>query len=218
VPANDAIDGVAQRVSWLRDYSGGNCFYATATAATDKAMDIEGFGTEVEPFARLEGAFQSQFHIEPDIDVRLISPTQCEVTNFLQTLGSSKVDRPALTLDRTSVPNGTPVSGTLKTQGGLKSSLILIDHKGMAFNLDDRVVVAGGQASFNIPIGLGPSDVASGKPVPQIILVVTGPQELQSAEFSAPTPVNVALPNILAEIKEKGADYSATAKYFRLGG
>ena len=43
--ASDSIDSVADRVSWLRDYRGGDCFYATVTSATDKAIEIEGFGT-----------------------------------------------------------------------------------------------------------------------------------------------------------------------------
>lgn len=218
VPATDAIDGVAERISWLRNYSGGDCFYASATGATDKAIEIEGFGTAVEPFMQMMEAFRGQFGIEPDVNVRLIEPAQCQVTQFLRTLGATAADKPHLTLDRTSVPNGSPISGTLETLGGLKSSLILIDHKGMAFNLDERVVVESGRATFSIPIGLGATDQAAGKAVPQIILAVTGASDIATATFSNPTPAAVALPKILAEIQEKGLEFSATAKYFRLGG
>lgn len=218
IPATDAIDGVAERISWLRNYSGGDCFYASATGATDKAIEIEGFGTAVEPFMQMMEAFRGQFGIEPDVNVRLIEPAQCQVTQFLRTLGATAADKPHLTLDRTSVPNGSPISGTLETLGGLKSSLILIDHKGMAFNLDERVVVESGRATFSIPIGLGATDQAAGKAVPQIILAVTGASDIATATFSNPTPAAVALPKILAEIQEKGLEFSATAKYFRLGG
>ena len=218
VPATDAIGGVAERISWLRNYSGGDCFYASATGATDKAIEIEGFGTAVEPFMQMMEAFRGQFGIEPDVNVRLIEPAQCQVTQFLRTLGATAADKPHLTLDRTSVPNGSPISGTLETLGGLKSSLILIDHKGMAFNLDERVVVESGRATFSIPIGLGATDQAAGKAVPQIILAVTGASDIATATFSNPTPAAVALPKILAEIQEKGLEFSATAKYFRLGG
>ena len=64
--ASDSIDSVADRVSWLRDYRGGDCFYATVTSATDKAIEIEGFGTSVAPFEQMLGAFQAKFHVEPD--------------------------------------------------------------------------------------------------------------------------------------------------------
>jgi serine/threonine protein kinase len=218
VPATDAIDAVAERISWLRDYRGGDCFYATVTSATDKAVEIEGFGTAVEPFEQMLKAFQAQFHVEPEVSVRLIDPAQCEVTQFLRTLDATGGEKPQLELDRTSVPNGSAISGTLETLGGLRSSLLLIDHKGMAFNLDERVTVETGKASFSIPIGLSAVDQAAGKAVPQIIVAVTGTTDIQAAAISSPTPAAVALPKILAEIKEKGLMFSATAKYFRLGG
>lgn len=217
-PAGDAIDTVAQRISWLRAYQGGNCFYASAIAATDKSIEIEGFGTAVEPFAQLESAFEAKFQLEPEIDVRLIEPGQCQVANFLGSLSAGKAEKPELVLDRTSIPDGSALSGTLRTEPGLKSAMLLIDHKGMMFNLDDRVVVTGHQASFNIPIGLGAADKSLGKPVPQIVLVVTGPRPLQAAEVSAPVRAEEALPRILSEIRQGGGEFSATAKYFRLGG
>jgi hypothetical protein len=218
VGASDAIDTVADRISWLRDYRGGDCFYATVTAATDKAIEIEGFGTTAAPFEQMLDAFKAKFHIEPDVSVRLIAPAQCEITNFLRALGATTAKRPKLALDRTSVPNGSAISGTLEARPGLRTSLLLIDNKGMAFSLDGHVVVQGGKAIFNVPISLGPVDQAAGKTVPQIIVAVTGDADLASAEFSNSPAATVALPKILAEIQAKGLEFSATAKYFRLGG
>ncbi|MER8739333.1 protein kinase [Mesorhizobium sp. M1005] len=212
------IDDIAQRVSWVRDFSGGDCFYAAVTSITDKTAAIEGFGTAVQPFEQMLADFQAKFHVEPDINVRLIEPSQCEVTNFLRFLGQAAGDKPQLVLDRTSVPNGTPISGTLVTRGGLISSVLLIDHKGMMFNLDDRMVVQSDKATFSIPIGLGAADRAAGKAVPQIIMVITGPQDIQAAAFSTPMPASQLLPKILEEIEANGSKFSASAKYFRLGG
>lgn len=217
-PPAPPVDDNAQRVAWVRDFSGGDCFYATVTSATDTAVAIEGIGTTVPPFQQMLGGFQARFHVEPDVSVRLIEPSQCEVTNFLRFLGASAADKPQLVLDQTSVPNGSPISGTLVTHGGLVSSVLLIDHKGMAFNLDDRVIAESDKATFSIPIGLGAADKAAGKAVPQLIMVITGPEEIQAASFSTPVPAWVLLPKILDEIGTKGSGYSATAKYFRLGG
>lgn len=212
------VDDIAQRVSWVRDFGGGDCFYANMTSSTAKAAAIEGFGPAVQPFERMLGDFQAKFHVEPDISVRLIEPSQCEVTNFLRFLGQTAADKPQLVLDRSSVPDGTPISGTLVTRGGLISSVLLIDHKGMVFNLDDRIVAQSDKATFSIPIGLGAADKVAGKAVPQIIMVITGPQDIQAAAFSTPTPAAVLLPKILEEIETDGSQFSATAKYFRLGG
>jgi serine/threonine-protein kinase len=214
----EAVDQVATRVSWLRQYSGGDCFYATATLATDKAMEIEGFGTAAEPFVQMMGAFQHKFGIEPDVSVRLIEPAQCEVTHFLNALGAAAPEKPDLTLDRTSVPDGSPISGTLQTLGGLRSSLLLVDHKGMVFNLDDKVVVQSGKATFSVPIGLGAADRARHKAVPQIIIAVTGASDIDAAVLANPASASVVLPGILAEIQKKRQAFSATAKYFQLGG
>lgn len=218
VPAVKPADDAAQRVTWVRDFSGGDCFYASLTSATDSAAGIEGFGTTVQPFERMLNDFQARFHLEPDISVRLIDPPQCEVTNFLRFLDRNREERPQLVLDRTSVPDGAPISGTLATRGGLVSNVMLIDHRGIAFNLDDRIVAHADKATFNIPIGLGAADKAAGKALPQIMLVITGPQDIQAAMFSRPTPVSELLPKILEEIAADGSQFSATAKYFRLGG
>ena len=133
------------------------------TSATDKAIEIEGFGTTVAPFEKMLEAFQAKFHVEPDVSVRLIEPAQCEITDFLRALGAATSKSPKLSLDRTSVPNGSAISGTLEARGGLRTSMLLIDNKGMAFSLDKHVVVQSGKAIFNVPISLGAVDQAAGK-------------------------------------------------------
>ncbi|TIX97530.1 MAG: serine/threonine protein kinase, partial [Mesorhizobium sp.] len=217
-PPKNALDYPAQRASWVRDFNGGDCFYATLTSATETAVEIEGLGTEVQPFERMLSDFQARFHVEPDISVRLIEPAQCEVTNFLRFLDQMATDKPQLVLDRTTVPSGSPIGGTLVTRGGLISSVLLIDHRGMAFNLDSRILAQADKATFKFPIDLGAADKAAGKVVPQIIMVITGPQDVQAAAFSTPTPAALLLPKILEEIATTRSEFSATAKYFRLGG
>ncbi|RWK09947.1 serine/threonine-protein kinase [Mesorhizobium sp.] len=218
VPPASKNDELAQRATWVRGFSGGDCFYASLTSATDSAAAIEGLGTAVQPFEQMLNDFQAKFHLEPDISVRLIDQPQCEVTSFLRVLDRSGAERPQLVLDRTSVPDGSPISGTLVTRGGLVSNVMLIDHKGIAFNLDERMVAQPGKATFSIPIGLSAADKATGKALPQIMLVITGPQDIQAAMFSRPMPASELLPRILKEIEADGSQFSATAKYFRLGG
>ncbi|RWB87777.1 MAG: serine/threonine protein kinase [Mesorhizobium sp.] len=216
-PAKPAGE-LAERASWVRDYNGGNCFYATVTSAADRAAAIEGFGTAVQPFEQMLGDFQARFHLEPDISVRLITPSQCGVPTLLRFLGRSGAESPELVLDRTSVPDGSPISGTLITRAGLISNVLLINHSGIAFNLDDRMVPQPDKATFNIPIDLAAADKAAGKALPQVMLVITGPQDLQAAMFSGPTPASELLPKLLKEIQARGPGFSATAKYFQLGG
>lgn len=216
-PEDDTAKWNQQR-SWVRDFSGGSCFYANVTSGPGASPAIEGYATAVQPFEQLLNDFQARFHIEPDISVRLITLSQCGVPTFLRFLDRSSAAKPQLVLDRTSVPDGSPVSGALYTGGGLVSNIMLIDHKGVAFNLDDRMVPRSDKVTFNIPIGLAAADKAAGKAVPQIMLVITGPKDLQAAMFSRPTPASELLPRILEEIGADGSQFSATATYFRLGG
>lgn len=216
-PEDDMAKWNEQR-SWVRDFSGGNCFYANVTSGPGGAPTIEGYGTAVPPFEQLLNDFKTRFHIEPDISVRLITLSQCGVPTFLRLLDRSSAAKPQLVLDKTSIPDGAPVSGALYTGGGLVSNIMLIDHKGVAFNLDDRMVAQTDKVTFNIPIGLAAADKATGKAVPQIMLVITGPKDIQAAMFSRPTPASELLPRILEEIEADGSQFSATATYFRLGG
>jgi serine/threonine-protein kinase len=216
-PAAEAIDGVADRISWLRNYRGGDCFYAVATSAADTAIEIEGFGTAVEPFTEMLTDFQSKFGFEPEISVRLIEPAQCVITDFMRGL-SGAVEAPQLTLDRTSVPSGSPVSGALEMPAGRSSNLLLIDHRGMVFNLDSRLIRTPDKASFSIPIGLSAADAAAGQAVPQVIVAIVSPDGIGAAEISRPRPAAEVLPGILSEIQAKRLVSGATAKYFRLGG
>lgn len=207
-----------QTVSWLRAYPGGDCFYAAPDDASDGPIGIVGFGTAPEPFVKLMKAFQGKFGREPDIQVRLISPAQCEVTRFMQGLASPTADIQSLTLDRTSVANGSPISGVLKTQGGLRSNLLLIDHDGMTYNLDRLLIVEGDTAKFNARIELDPGSRAKGKPMPEIVLAITGSVDLRSASTLQSAPASQVLPRIRREIQESGGTFAATAKYFQLGG
>ena len=56
------IDAVAEQISWMRNYSGGNCFYAAPTSINDTKAEIEGFGDSVDAFKcaadRLSGEVQ----------------------------------------------------------------------------------------------------------------------------------------------------------------
>jgi serine/threonine-protein kinase len=203
---------------WLRDFSGGDCFYAAPDGADGTAFGIVGYGTTPDPFVKLMKAFDAEFGSEPDIQVRLISPAQCAVTRFMRGFEPPDGKIQTLTLDRTSVANGSPISGMLATEGGLRSNLLLIDHDGMAYNIDRLLIVDGDKAKFSARISLDTASRAKGKPMPEIVLAITGAVDIRSASTLQAAPASEVLPKIRDEIRRSGAAFSATAKYFQLGG
>jgi serine/threonine-protein kinase len=203
---------------WLRDFSGGDCFYAAPDSTGGTAFGIVGFGTTPDPFVKLMKAFNAEFGSEPDIQVRLISPSQCALTRFMRGFDPPAGNLQTLTLDRTSVANGSPISGVLATEGGLRSNLLLIDHDGMTYNIDRLLIVDGDKAKFSARISLDPAARAKGKPMPEIVLAITGAVDIRSASTLQAAPASEVLPKIRDEIRRSGAAFSATAKYFQLGG
>jgi serine/threonine-protein kinase len=203
---------------WLRDFAGGDCFYAAPDSTDGTTFGIVGFGTAPDPFVKMMKAFDAQFGTEPDIQVRLISPAQCEVTRFMRGFDPPAGNVQTLTLDRTSVSNGSPISGVLATRGGLRSNLLLIDHDGMTYNIDRLLIVDGDKAKFSARISLDPASRAKGKPMPEIVLAITGAVDILSASTLQAAPASEVLPKIRDEIRRSSAAFSATVKYFQLGG
>jgi eukaryotic-like serine/threonine-protein kinase len=213
------ISQVAERIAWLRDYSGGDCFYAAVTAATDKAIDIEGFGAKVEPFNRLLADFSAEFGFDPELNVRPLAPEQCPVTDFLRAVGSLAGEAPDLILDSTQVADGGAVSGTLAAPAGTRSYLLLVDNTGTVFNLQSWVKSADGKERFSVPIGVGANGKASGAALPMVMLAIAAPGEgLAAAGFRQPGPAAEVLPKILEEARSRGRGSAAAAKFFELGG
>jgi hypothetical protein len=212
------INDVAHRVSWIRDYAGDGCFYATATSISDKTVEIEGFGRSVKPFETLLKDFQSAFHIEPEIGARVIEPEQCVITDFLRGVSQSSASAPVLTLGQSLISSGAEVHGQLAKLNGRKIDLILIDHKGMAYSLNRHLTVSDGTARFSINVALAGSDLAQNKTVPQVIVAVVSQDGIEAANFSRPIRAAEILPRVLAEIGASGSESTAVAKYFRLGG
>ena len=180
----------------MKGYKGGDCFYAAVTSATGRATEIAGFGTRPRPFEQLLSAFETRFDQEPDIQVHLIDPRQCEVTRLLGALRDSPAEAPRLTLDRTAVPHGAQVTGALKTRPGTHTSLLLIDHAGMAYNLNGFAKAAGDRITFSVPMGLNGADGTAKGATPQILLALTGPRELAAAAFAGTSPASIVVPEI----------------------
>ncbi len=218
VEPTDQVDSAAKQIAWLRTYSGGDCFYATATAVNGTHTEIEGFGESVDGFRQLLNDFMQQFQAEPKIGVRLIRPKQCTVTQFLHKLANGHGSPPDLTLAKYELRDRDPMSGELQVEPSRKSYLLLVDHDGIAHNLDRILKRSGDKASFSIALGLGTGKTDEQSAVPQILLALSTSSPLEALQNSNSIPASELLPKISAEIEQRRIESTATARYFRIRG
>lgn len=210
------IDPV-KAIAWIRDNRDGACFYAKAVVAEPGAVTIAGLGTAAAALDRMAAAFEDTFKLRPTLRMQVIEPTQCAVTDFLKATPSSDLSQPTLTLEQTALSNGSPLAGVLRTGGGPGAVLYLVDHKGLVFNITERIDALSPEAGFSIPIALGAADKAAGRVAPQLLVAITGTGGIDAASFTRPTPAADLFPRILSEINAKGKTLAATAQYFTLG-
>ena len=183
-----------------------------------KATEIEGFGDSVDAFKNLLADFTKRFQTEPEIGVRLIRPKQCAVPRFLNGLAHSSGNPPDLTLVKYELIDRDPMSGEVQMLPSKQTYLILVDHDGVAHNLERILKREGDLAKFNIALGLGTGKEEDKGAVPQVLLALATSQPLEAMQVTAPTPAADLLPRLLDEINSKRMDGAATARYFRIRG
>ncbi|WP_442579498.1 serine/threonine-protein kinase [Mesorhizobium sp. ASY16-5R] len=212
------VDVAAERLAWLKDYSGGDCFYATATSVNGEKTAIEGFGERVDAFKSLLNDFTGRFRSEPDIGVRLIRPKQCPVTAFLSRMAQGSGNPPNLSLVKYELVDRDPMSGEVQMLPSRQTYLLLIDHDGIAHNLDRILQRQGDIAKFSIALGLGADKDGDKSPVPEVLLAFATSQPLDAMKITDPIPASELLPRIVDEVGSKQMDAAATARYFRIRG
>lgn len=216
-PAPPPTVDPVKAISWIRDNQDGSCFYANAAVAEPGAVTIAGLGTAAAALDRMGAAFEDAFKLRPTLRMQVIEPTQCAVTDFLKAAPAGDLSQPRLTLEQTTVSDGSPLAGVLRTGGGPGTVLYLVDHKGLVFNLTERIDALSPEADFSIPIALSAADRAAGRVAPQLLVAITGIGGIDAASFTRPTPAADLFPRIRGEIEAKGKTLAATAQYFTLG-
>ena len=199
-------------LGFLSAFEGGACFFARPLTTEVASAHIEGFGSAVEGFQRLESSFMKDFGAEPRIDVRLVAAGQCPAVEFLDGLGSHRHDARMIALDSYEVGGSVRLSGRVVGVPSGALTVLLVDNDGVAYRLDPMLKPTADGASFSIPIE---ADAAS-KGVPQLLLAIATAEPLASLPASAPAAE--LFPNLAAELAGSGADVTVDAAMFKVGG
>jgi serine/threonine-protein kinase len=214
----EAVDDVAERVHWIRNFAGGPCFFAATSSASMQAVDVEGFGESVEPFRKLLAGFTEAFGTEPQITAGLIRHTQCPVTDFLDALDDRPSVAPGLSLERYELAKADPLAGEVRLLPSGQTYLLLVDHDGIVHNLETFLKRDGDRAAFRIPLGLATAGEDGAAGVPQVLVALGTTSTIETLRDASSRPAAEILPGILDELKRKGTTGAATAKFFRVRG
>lgn len=212
VPPNVSI--VSERIAWIEQYQGGECFFVAPTSVSGETVEIEGFGAEVSPFRKLESDFDTAYGITPDIGVRLVENEQCAVVDFLNYLrGSSDERPPKLTLNKDIIESGDSIRGKLTEVSRHIIDLLIIDNEGVVYNIGALLRRSGDNASFNILLNLKTEN-----PVPQMIVAIATRDGLKSTKLKKQQTVGKVFSAIRNELETKNIAAGAKAVYFKIGG
>jgi serine/threonine-protein kinase len=199
--------------SYVKQYNGGDCFFVTPVAISDRTAVIEGFGSSTKPFATLNTEFQRTIGFEPDIGLRQITEQECPAVTFLARLGGSNERAPRLDIDRDSLRNGDTLKGTIDRYGARDVQLILVSDSGAVENLSSLLKPGVDAKLFDI--GMRRVDGSHGRQ-PQLLIAVASASPLEALRPGRTADARDYFTRALDESTRTGNPLSATAKYFML--
>ena len=208
------------RLAWLKSYPGGDCFFASALDTSGGKLHVEGFGSTVTPFEAMLEAFKSAFPSdpEPDIGVRLIAPKQCPATAFMSDLRDTAVAAPKLDLAKDVLFRGDPMAGGVALAPDRTTYLLLVDHDGIAHNLEGILKRSGDRAAFSVQLGLSAGEGVGKTPLPQMLLAFSSSSPVAAMQITKPVPAGELFLAIESELRDRGINAAAAARYFRIRG
>ncbi|MCY0095174.1 hypothetical protein [Hoeflea ulvae] len=205
---------IGARLAWVREYDGGDCFFARGTAAGAEEIRIEGIGNNNAEFAALERDFTGAFGFEPGIEVRPIVERQCGITRFLAGLAVDDLPTVRMELNSDQLKSGDSLQGKLSGLTKPNTVLYLIDNDGFVYQIDQFLKRDGDAGSFNIKL----VELASRDPLPQVVIALTSEQPIRGAALAQPTTVATFMPKLLESIRSDDIELEYAFSFFLLGG
>lgn len=210
------LDALGRQLAWLDAYDTGPCVFLSKLGGDGTAITLEGFGTSVDPFAKLLEDFRAEHGVEPDIGVRLINDTQCPVLDFMNAIRNNRGIAPNLVLDNSTdvLKSGETVSGRVEGLAGRAVSLFLVNGAGGATNLKPWLSRSSdGTLGFSFTVNLA----AGAEPTPQMILAVVTERAVDKLD-AVPNGVTARalVPFMQSELERERQTPIGALRFFRL--
>ncbi len=200
---------LATLVKTLKDYDGGECFFAAPTVLADGGPAIEGYGLSTAPFRALDQTFRQANGFEADIGVRPVAAQQCPAISFLNELRNTPAAPVKLELAAASLRTGQPLSGAVSGLDGREATVLIVAGDGAVRAVPTTRSGPDDAATFSAR-----AEPADGKL--QLVLAVASPKPLASLRLGQPGVAAKVFPSTLSEAEKAGADLAATARSFKV--
>lgn len=147
-PGSSAMEQV---VTYIRDYSGGTCFFLNPTVVGAREAAVEGFGMNAQPFVAFDAAFKERFGFEAKIQLRQTERGQCPVVEALAAQARAMpASVPKLKLQDDRIRSGGELRGTVEFGDSRSVRLFLVEGNGQVHDLDPYLRRDGRQTAFTI--------------------------------------------------------------------
>ncbi|EJM97819.1 serine/threonine-protein kinase [Phyllobacterium sp. YR531] len=170
---NDPPPAVLGELEWVRQFSGGPCFFANSTKTAPEKINIEGFAPRVEPFYEMERAFRSAFNYEPTIHVRQVSAAQCDAVTYLNSANANS-GRPKIAMKNEVLGAGDALTATISDVEKNQLYVLLVRDDG---EVDIVNTKSGADGNFTLNVKLAaPAKQAS---IPYMLIAVESDATLE---------------------------------------
>ena len=209
-PAEPSANPVERIARFVKDYSGGDCFYVKTITVGEKQTILEGFGLSNAPLDTLKSKFVREFGFEADIRFHLVNAPQCGALDFLSRLGRQSGPTPHLDVNTASLKDGLALTGTIADFGAGNVALMLVADDGEFIPLTDRLEPEGNRKSFEV--GFRPTDTRP--PQPQLLIALVSEARLAALQTNG--RADQVFAGVLTEAQRTRQTIKADVMYFKL--
>ncbi|KMO38108.1 serine/threonine-protein kinase [Methylobacterium aquaticum] len=197
---------------FVRNYEGGECFFATAVSVQPPNVTVEAFGASTQPFMAFDTAFQRRLGIDPQITLHQVMDAQCPLVDFLARQFPLRDARAAsLTITSDQLRNGQELSGVVEAATDRSIELLLVSDDGRVSNLGRSMRRTGDAARFTLKVE------GSGSPKPQLLLALTSQKPLSSLRGGGTARASQLFRLIGDELDRDPRPAGIAIGYFKLG-
>jgi hypothetical protein len=185
---------------FTRTYRGGECFFPVPVASQDGGA-IAGYGLQAESVQAFRQAYAQRLGVEPDVDWRPITDSQCGGISFARIILGGSPPGVHIGLDRKEIGSGEDLAGRVTGSRFEFVTLLLVDDAGLVHNVLDYLRPAASGVEFSFPV----HPVDDGMDRVQLIMAVSASMPLAALNRTTAVHSDDFFPELLKQAREAGA-------------